>query len=78
MTPGAAPDPALDPARCPLCGAANQCAMEIEKTTGITQPPCWCATLSFDAALIGRLPPASQGLACICARCAAPSASPET
>jgi Cysteine-rich CWC len=60
----------LDPSLCPLCGAANQCAMEIEKTTGVAQPPCWCSTLHIDAQRLEQIPPASRGRACICLACA--------
>ena len=59
----------VEPAVCPLCGAANQCAMEIEKTTGITQPPCWCTAVTFDAQLIDQVEPASRARACICQVC---------
>ena len=63
--------PAIDPTCCPLCGEANACAMEIERTTGVAQGPCWCMTARFDEALRERVPQAARGLACICARCAA-------
>ncbi|VTU32661.1 hypothetical protein SRS16CHR_05129 [Variovorax sp. SRS16] len=60
-----------DPSRCPLCGEANRCAMEIERETGRPQPPCWCMQADFSKALLARVPTAMRGLACICARCAA-------
>lgn len=60
----------LDQTVCPLCGSANECAMETEKATGMAQPPCWCSTLSIDARLIEQIPKASRGLACICPACA--------
>ncbi len=63
--------PPVDPTRCPLCGTTNACAMEIERLTGMAQGPCWCMTARFDEALKQRVPEASRGLACICARCAA-------
>jgi Cysteine-rich CWC len=67
-------DPAIglliDPTVCPLCGTANQCAMETEAATGTVQPPCWCTALVLDAQVLARIPKASQGLACICAACA--------
>lgn len=49
-----------DPARCPLCGASNGCAMEIERATGIAQPPCWCMAVDFSAELLARVPAAQQ------------------
>jgi Cysteine-rich CWC len=61
---------ALNQSLCPLCGNANQCAMEIEKTTGVKQAVCWCVGMDFSADLLGQLPPESQASACICATCA--------
>ncbi|MEZ5665081.1 MAG: cysteine-rich CWC family protein [Burkholderiaceae bacterium] len=60
-----------DPSRCPLCGADNRCAMEIERDTGVPQGPCWCSTQQFSEALLARLPAQARGKACICARCLA-------
>jgi hypothetical protein len=60
----------VDATLCPLCGRANQCAMELEKVSGQPQPPCWCTTTRFDAALLARVPADRQKLACICHRCA--------
>ncbi len=62
---------AIDTTRCPLCGASNRCAMEIERETGQTQPPCWCMQADFSNAPLSALPEAMRGLACLCARCAA-------
>ena len=56
--------------RCPLCGQANACAMEVERATGTKQPPCWCTQVDFSADLLDRLPPEARGKACICAACA--------
>jgi hypothetical protein len=64
----------LDPTRCPLCGQANQCAGQVERSTGVAQPPCWCTTAHFDAALLARVPPEARRLACICPRCVEQSA----
>ncbi|WP_372659201.1 cysteine-rich CWC family protein [Hydrogenophaga sp.] len=66
--------PAPDPSVCPICGGDNRCAMEIERTTGVNQGPCWCTTATFDAELLARLPAQTRGKACICARCAAAGA----
>lgn len=63
-------EPAIDPRCCPLCGQANQCAMELERSTGVKQPPCWCTQARFDAALLARVPEQASGKACICAACA--------
>ena len=62
--------PVLDTTRCPLCGQANRCAIEIERETGVAQGPCWCLAATFTDALRERVPPEARGLACICARCA--------
>lgn len=63
-------DDHLDPARCPLCGQPNACANEIERATGVKQPPCWCSRTGFDAALLARVPAPALGVACICSACA--------
>jgi hypothetical protein len=65
-----------DTGRCPLCGEPNACAMEEQRRTGETQPPCWCVQMKFEPSLLARLPPGAVGVACICSRCAgAPPAS---
>jgi hypothetical protein len=66
--------PAPDAGNCPLCGHANQCAMERQRETGITQEPCWCTTATFAPALLERVAPQDRNRACICARCAAQAA----
>jgi hypothetical protein len=60
----------MEPTRCPLCGQANQCAMEGERVTGIAQPPCWCTQANFSQELLEQLPADARGQACICAACA--------
>ncbi len=55
---------------CPLCGRPNTCAMELARTTGKAQPPCWCTAATFDPAALARIPAAAQGLACLCPACA--------
>ncbi|MEN9374556.1 MAG: hypothetical protein RIR79_2108 [Pseudomonadota bacterium] len=70
-TPSTSSAPLIDPRFCPLCGQANQCANEIERDTGIPQPPCWCVTATFDPEILARIPLEAQRKACICARCAA-------
>ncbi len=62
---------APDPTRCPLCGADNRCAMEIETATGVAQAACWCVSQRFPPELLASLPAGLQGTACICARCLA-------
>jgi Cysteine-rich CWC len=65
--------PKINQSLCPLCGNANQCAMEIEKETGIKQAACWCVGMDFSADLLAQVPVFAQGQACICAACAAKS-----
>jgi hypothetical protein len=60
---------AIDPARCPLCGAPNLCACEAGRASGQPQPPGWCAQAHFPPQLLERLPEAARGKACICAAC---------
>jgi hypothetical protein len=66
----------LDATRCPLCGRTNQCAMEVERATGLKQPPCWCTQVDFNRELLGSLPGEARGLACICQPCAARPTAP--
>jgi len=44
--------------------------MELERDTGLKQPPCWCMQVDFNRAALERLPLAARGLACICSACA--------
>jgi hypothetical protein len=67
-----------NPTYCPLCGQANQCAMEVERASGQKQPPCWCTQVDFNRELLESLPAESRGLACICRACATqPTAAAE-
>lgn len=61
--------PAFPPQLCPLCGEPNQCAMELERATGIPQSPCWCTQAQFSAELLNKIPEAARGVACLCAAC---------
>jgi len=67
-------EPMTDPARCPICGQLNRCAMEVERETGVKQGPCWCTGVDFGAELLSQVPAAAQRRACICAACAARAA----
>lgn len=62
--------PAVHAQQCPLCGQSNQCAMELERSTGQAQGPCWCTQVEFSPALLERIPAPAQALACVCAACA--------
>jgi len=61
----------LDPTRCPICGQANRCAMEVERETGVKQGACWCTGVDFSADLLAQVPASARRQACICAACAA-------
>ncbi|MBA4267466.1 MAG: hypothetical protein C0453_20530 [Comamonadaceae bacterium] len=61
----------FDPTHCPLCGGDNRCAMEIERATGLQQPPCWCVSATFSPDLLARIPADAGGKACVCATCLA-------
>ena len=61
--PDASPFP--DPARCPLCGQSNQCAIE----AGQPAAGCWCMGTPVDPATLAAVPDAARGLACLCPRC---------
>lgn len=65
-----------DPTRCPLCGQSNQCAGQIERSTGSMQPPCWCTTVQFEPALLARVPSEARRKACICHACATQDKTP--
>ena len=54
----------LDPARCPLCGAANSCAIAAR-----SEAPCWCLTVEVPQEAIAQLPEAVRDKACLCPGC---------
>jgi hypothetical protein len=62
----------VDPARCPLCGEPNACAM----LRG--EDACWCAGVAISKDALARIPAPARGVACVCAGCAAgaPAAAP--
>ncbi|WP_374667187.1 cysteine-rich CWC family protein [Ramlibacter sp.] len=60
----------VDPARCPLCGQPNRCAMEAARAAGTPPGACWCTQVDFSAELLARVPATATGRACICADCA--------
>ena len=64
----------VDPRCCPLCGQSNQCANEVERATGQSQPPCWCTGVDFARELLASVPPQAVARACICPACAAAGA----
>ena len=66
----AIPHTAPDPGRCPLCGKQNQCALEIERATGVKQPPCWCTKVQFHPSVLERVQTPARGKVCVCQTCA--------
>ncbi|HMN22594.1 MAG TPA: cysteine-rich CWC family protein [Ottowia sp.] len=60
----------IDTARCPLCGAPNQCALAPAPGQPEAQAPCWCTGVEFDAGLLAQVPADARRLACICRACA--------
>ena len=67
--------PGVDPARCPLCGGSNRCAMADADTRPAVlagQLDCWCMQTRLDPVrLAQQLPPEARGRACLCPACAA-------
>lgn len=55
---------AIDPARCPLCGEANDCQIAAGRTK------CWCFETKVPVGVLARVPIEAQGVACVCKRCA--------
>ncbi len=56
-----------DETKCPLCGAANECAV----ASGKPPDSCWCMTATMDPNALTAIPAEAEGRICICARCAA-------
>jgi hypothetical protein len=69
------PLPAFD---CPLCGAANGCAVARRASFEVD---CWCRRATPSPEALARVPPALRGKACLCPAClsrtAGPAAAPE-
>jgi hypothetical protein len=61
----------VDPARCPLCGRDNACAMACATASaGCTTPrDCWCTRVVVAADVLRRVPAPAFGRACVCADC---------
>jgi hypothetical protein len=51
------------PARCPLCGGDNDCAMTIGAET------CWCFAERIPADVLRRIPPSARNRVCVCKTC---------
>lgn len=58
-------DDVVDPAQCPLCGAANVCAMVVDPDA----KHCWCFDATIPSDVLEQVPAAALGVACVCQRC---------
>ena len=61
---------AVDPQRCPICGADNHCAVARGKGA------CWCFTRHIPDDVLEKIPPAARERACVCQACAFGNRSP--
>ncbi len=70
--------PPLDTDKCPLCGAANQCAMAADPAA----TKCWCELVTFPEALLAQIPSEAVRKTCVCQKCLAQfqesASSPDT
>jgi hypothetical protein len=57
-----------DPARCPLCGEPNACALA--RPGAAPDDPCWCRDERFPPELLARVPAPARRRACLCRACA--------
>ncbi|WP_313077094.1 cysteine-rich CWC family protein [Melaminivora sp.] len=62
----ALPASTVDPARCPLCGQSNTCAIP----AGQAAQRCWCMSAPVSSLALARVAPELRGQACLCPRCA--------
>jgi hypothetical protein len=54
----------LDPSRCPVCGADNDCGSVAGRAE------CWCYSLLIGADALACVPDAARNKACLCRDCA--------
>jgi hypothetical protein len=57
--------PLVDPRRCPVCGALNDC-----RVAEGSDEPCWCMDVEIPKEAIERIPLDARERACLCPRCA--------
>ncbi|KQP21492.1 cysteine-rich CWC family protein [Pseudorhodoferax sp. Leaf267] len=72
LSPTQWPEPAMDAARCPLCGAENGCAAQAARDGLVAAAvhDCWCMVTDIAPGVLERIPAAQRGRACVCAQCA--------
>jgi len=56
----------FNPARCPLCGGANECQL---CSPVAYKGQCWCAHEDIPAELLARVPQSHRNRACVCRPC---------
>ncbi|MFZ9856013.1 MAG: cysteine-rich CWC family protein [Limisphaerales bacterium] len=72
MTPPQPQDPpgttacGIHPARCPLCGRANECQ---QASCDAYKGLCWCERVTFPDELLNRIPEEARNRACVCRAC---------
>jgi hypothetical protein len=54
----------LDPSRCAICGAENDCGAVAGRAG------CWCAAVTITRETLARVPAELARRVCVCARCA--------
>ena len=54
-----------DIAKCPLCGAPNQCAMAADPDAS----ECWCESVKFPKELLDKIPEDAVRKTCVCQNC---------
>lgn len=60
----------IDPQRCPICGAENDCAV------ARGQGACWCFTAAIPDDVLEKIPIEARNLACVCKACAGENREP--
>ena len=57
--------PPQNPARCPLCGGPNQCALVADPNA----TECWCDSVVFPDELLAQIPDNAVRKRCVCQKC---------
>jgi hypothetical protein len=55
----------LEPARCPLCGQPNLCALAADPNAS----ECWCDSEEFPPELLAKIPAKAVRKTCVCREC---------
>lgn len=62
--------PSIDPERCPLCAAPNECGLQKGHVK------CWCYGVNVSEAALARVPEDARDRACLCRPCATGKTNP--